>query len=157
MRLFPLTPITVVSLVAASACGERGTEEQPAERAGEATAEAPRAEIVHPADGDTVTGPNVHVQLAAHGVRVAAALGERVEGEGHHHLFVDKDVTPPGDTIPKQVDGIIHLGTGAEEFEVKDLGPGAHRIIAVLAWGDHVPMEGVAADTVRIYVKAPGA
>ncbi|MGH7546036.1 MAG: DUF4399 domain-containing protein, partial [Gemmatimonadota bacterium] len=69
--------------------------------------------------------------------------------------FVDKEVTPSGDTIPRNVDGIIHLGTGANQFELKSLSPGSHRIIAVLAYGDHVPMPDVAADTVAIFVQAP--
>lgn len=137
-------------LVLSVACGgERAAEEEPA-----ADSAAARVTIVRPADGD-ITGPNVWVQLEAHGVRIAPAQGLPIEGEGHHHLFVDKDVTPPGDSIPKNVDGIIHLGTGASEFELKELSSGRHRIIAVLAYGDHVPMPDVAQDTVVVFVRTP--
>jgi hypothetical protein len=141
--------LTFGLLLAAATCGER------APRRAEEAAPEKRVEIVAPADGDTVVGPEVEVVLRAVGVRVAPALGERVEGEGHHHLFVDTEVTPPGDTIPKDVPGIVHLGTGAERFVVKDLAPGPHRIVAVFAWGDHVPIPDVAPDTVRIVVQAP--
>lgn len=145
----------LAALAAGAACGrERAAEERRAEEAAP-EAMARRVEIVLPTDGDTVVGSDVHVILRAYGVKVAPALGERVEGEGHHHIFVDKDVTPPGDSIPKEVAGIIHLGTGAEEFTVKGLAPGAHRLIAVFAWGDHVPIPDVATDTVHIHVKAP--
>lgn len=144
--------VSLASIAALAACGG----EEGADRGREAApAEAPRAEIVQPADSDTVIGPELHVMLRASGVIVEPALGERVEGRGHHHLFVDKDVTPPGEAIPKQVDGVIHLGTGAEEFTVKGLRAGKHRMIAVLAYGDHVPMEGVATDTVHLVVRAP--
>ena len=86
---------------------------------------------------------------------VEPAQGERVAGRGHHHIFVDTEVTPASEPIPKQVKGIIHLGTGASQFTVKGLTPGEHRLIAVLAYGDHVAMERVAADTVRVVVRAP--
>lgn len=123
------------------------------ERAAERAAAPPaRAMIVQPADGDSV-GPDVRLTLGAEGVEVVAADGQRVQGRGHHHLFIDTDLTPPGSVIPAGVPGIVHIGTGASEWTVSGLTPGAHRIIAVLAYGDHVPMEGVATDTVRVMVR----
>lgn len=113
---------------------------------------ASRALMLQPADGDTL-GPDVRVVLGAEGVEVVAADGQRVAGRGHHHLFIDTDPTPPGTVIPAGVPGIVHLGTGASEWTIAGLAPGEHRMIAVLAYGDHVPMEGVATDTVRVVVK----
>lgn len=113
---------------------------------------APRAVIVLPAEGDTL-GPDVRVALGAEGVEVVAADGQRMAGRGHHHLFIDTDLSPPGAPIPAGVPGIVHIGTGASESSVPGLAPGEHRIIAVLAYGDHVPMEGVATDTVRVVVR----
>ncbi|MBI2401141.1 MAG: DUF4399 domain-containing protein [Gemmatimonadetes bacterium] len=115
---------------------------------------AARAVILQPADGDTL-GSDVRVLLGAEGVEVVPADGQRVAGRGHHHLFIDTDPSPPGAAIPAGVPGIVHLGTGAGEWTVPGLAPGEHRIIAVLAYGDHVPMEGVATDTVRVVVRAP--
>jgi len=118
-----------------------------------AQAPAPRAIILQPATGDTV-GPEVRVVLGVEGIEVVAADGQRVAGQGHHHLFVDTDVTAADAAIPAGVPGIVHIGTGAGESTVSGLTPGPHRIIAVLAYGNHVPMEGVATDTVVVVVVA---
>lgn len=115
-------------------------------------APVPRAVIVQPADGDTV-GSEVTVVLRGEGVDVVAADGFRVEGRGHHHLFVDAELVPRGAVIPAGVPGVVHIGTGAGEWTLSGLSPGEHRIIAVLAYGDHVPMEGVATDTIRVVVR----
>ncbi|HXV86951.1 MAG TPA: DUF4399 domain-containing protein [Gemmatimonadales bacterium] len=125
-----------------------------AEQADRQTASAPssRAVIVQPAAGDTV-GPDVTVMLGAEGVQVMAADGQRVEGQGHHHLFIDVDLTPMDSVIPAGVAGIVHIGTGASESTVTGLRPGSHRIIAVLAYGNHLPMQGVATDTVTVVVR----
>ncbi len=143
-------PLFLLSTLAACG-GERATERATAEAVEEAT--LGRVEIIEPADGDTV-GPDAGVALRAEGVVVEPAQGERVAGRGHYHIFIDTGVTPAGEPIPKQVEGIIHLGTGASEFTVKGLTLGEHRLIAVLAYGDHVPMERVATDTVRVLVLA---
>lgn len=110
-----------------------------------------RAVMLQPADGDTLD-PEVRVVLGAEGLEVAAADGQRVEGRGHHHLFIDADPTPADSVIPAGVPGVVHIGTGAGEWTLT-LAPGQHRIIAVLAYGNHVPMEGVATDTVRVVVR----
>lgn len=136
-----------------AACAGEEPPERAAEDAAGVGAPLGSVEIIEPSDGDTVAA-DLRVVLRAQGVVVEAALGERVEGSGHHHIFVDTDVTPWGEPIPKQVEGIIHLGTGASEFTIKELAPGEHRLIAVLAYGDHVAMEGVAADTARVLVLA---
>jgi hypothetical protein len=125
--------------------GDRGGEQA-------AQAPAPRAIILQPASGDTV-GPDITVVLGAEGVEVVAADGQRVAGRGHHHLFIDVDVTPTDSAIPAGVAGIVHIGTGATQSTVSGLTPGQHRIIAVLAYGNHVPMEGVGTDTAVVVVR----
>lgn len=135
-----------LGLLMLAACGgERAAQRNQA-------AAPARAVIAQPADGDSV-GSGVQVVRQAEGVEVVAADGQRVEGKGHHHLFVDTDPTPPDSVIPAGVPGIVHIGTGAGEYTVTGLAPGEHRIIAVLAYGNHVPMEGVAGDTVRVIVR----
>lgn len=113
-----------------------------------------RVEIVGLEEGSTV-GPDVPVVLRAEGVEVEPAAGTRVPGRGHHHLFVDTDPTAATESIPMGAEGIIHMGNGATEYTLTGLTPGEHRVIAVLAYGDHVPMEGVATDTVNFTVAAP--
>jgi len=130
-RLFPGL------LLSALACGEVGRTAS--------------VEIVEPADAVLVTGPEVRVLLAAHGVEIAPASDER-EGTAHHHLFIDRDLTPLGDTIPSGVTGILHLGRGQTEFLLQGLGAGEHMVIAVLANRAHVPLDPPARDTVRFTV-----
>lgn len=143
--------------LALAACGgesadvEATPETTPAPAAATPSAPAARAEIVMPGEGAEVRG-EVPITLGAEGVVVEAASGTRDEGRGHHHLFVDTDLSPAGEPIPAGVPGIIHIGTGASEYVLTDLAPGPHRIIAMLAYGDHVPMEGVATDTLNIVV-----
>ena len=110
-----------------------------------------KVKITAPLNGATVSGP-VKVTLAATGVEIVPATVER-PGTGHHHLFVDRDVTPGNDTIPRGVTGIIHLGRGQTEFVLDSLKPGPHRVIAVVAAWNHVPLQPLVVDTVRFTVK----
>ena len=103
-------------------------------------AEPASVQIIEPADGAVLTDGSVRVVLQAHGVEIAPASDAR-EGTAHHHLFVDRDVTPLRDTIPAGVLGILHLGRGQTEFVLEELEPGEHRVIALLADHSHVPLE----------------
>lgn len=118
-----------------------------------APAQTPHAKvkITAPANGATVSGP-VKVVLVATGVEIVPATVER-PGTGHHHLFVDHDLTPLNDTIPRGVTGILHLGRGQTEFVLDSLRPGPHRVIAVVADWKHVPLKPLVVDTVRFTVK----
>lgn len=114
----------------------------------------PTVEITGPANGSTVSSP-VRVTLKATGVEIVAATEER-PGTGHHHLFVDKDVSLVNDTIPRGLTGILHLGRGQTEFvfdSITPLAPGPHRIIAVVADWRHSPLKPWVADTVTFTVK----
>jgi len=107
--------------------------------------------ITSPKRGATVSGP-VKVTLQATGVQIVPATVER-SGTGHHHLFVDHDLTSVNDTIPKGSPGIIHLGRGQTEFVLDSLKPGPHRVIAVIADWRHIPLNPLVADTVTFTVK----
>lgn len=119
--------------------------------AADAAAPEPRVEIVAPATGDTVSVPFT-VRLQAIGVEVVPASGIREEGKGHHHLLIDSDLAALDQPIPAGPRW-IHVGTGAAERVVDSLSPGPHRIIAVLGYGDHVPMSRVATDTITVIVR----
>lgn len=108
--------------------------------------------FVEPADGAVLSGSDVRIVLAVSGVEIAPAAVERA-GTGHHHLFVDHDLTPLSDTIPAGVTGILHLGQGQTEFLLRELAPGEHRVIALLANWAHVPLSPPAVDTVRFTVQ----
>ncbi len=107
--------------------------------------------IASPVNGATVTGP-VKIRLRATGVRIVPANVEK-RGTGHHHLFVDHDLTWINDTIPKGTPGIYHLGRGQTEFVLDSLTPGRHRVIAVVADWRHIPLNPLVADTVTFTVK----
>lgn len=159
MRCSAVSVLSALTFLLATACGsgepaegEAAPPEGSTPRAVEPR--APAVSITDPVDGAEV-GRDVRVVLGADGVDVVPASGAREPGRGHHHLFVDVDLTPAGEPIPGDVAGIIHIGTGAAEHVLEGLAPGEHRVIAMLAHGDHVPMEGVATDTVRFVVRAP--
>ena len=132
---------TPLALVVLTACGPSKAPVTPARG----------ARIVEPAEGATVTLPFT-IRLEATGVKVVPADGAQTPGEGHHHLFFDVSPTPGDAVVPKSAD-IVHLGSGASEFTVETLTPGPHRIIAVLADGAHVPLAGVATDTLDVVVR----
>ncbi len=113
--------------------------------------EASGVEIVGPADGATVTGPDVRVVLQAHGVEIVPA-GVEQPNSGHHHLFMDVPVTAAGETIPAGP-GIVHLGGAQTEYTFEGLDAGEHTLIARLGDWLHVPIESVGADTVRFTVQ----
>jgi hypothetical protein len=116
-------------------------------------AEGPaRVDIVQPVDGAVVNGTDVRIVLAADGVEIAPASEER-SGTAHHHLFIDRALTPPGDTIPSGLTGIVHLGRGQTEFVVQGLAAGPHSVTAVLADWAHLPLDPLATDTVRFTVR----
>jgi hypothetical protein len=112
---------------------------------------AAKVKITSPTNGATVTTP-VKITLTAIGVEIVPATVER-PGTGHHHLFVDHDVTPVNDTIPRGVTGILHLGRGQTEFVLDSLKPGPHRVIAVVADSKHRPLRPLVVDTVTFTVK----
>lgn len=120
------------------------------EAAREAAA-APRVDILAPAEGDSVSLP-VTIRLSATGVEVIPASGVVEAGKGHHHVLIDVDVPDPSLPLPAQP-GVIHLGSGAQELVLDSLPPGPHRLIAVFAAGNHVPMPEVRPDTVRFVVR----
>lgn len=112
----------------------------------------PQVTIASPAEGDTVKGSAVHVMLSVTGVELAPAADER-PGTAHHHLFLDVDATPVAEKIPSGVSGIVHLGRAQTEFHWDSVAAGPHRIIAVLADWQHVPLSRATTDTLRFVVQ----
>jgi len=108
--------------------------------------------ILEPAGGAEVAGPAVTVRLTAEGVQIVPA-GEIVPGTGHHHLYLDADLTAPGAPVPTVPGQVIHLGTGVSEYIFENVAPGEHRLIAVVADGVHVPLQPWVVDTVRFVVR----
>jgi hypothetical protein len=132
---------SLVAVVLLTSCADRP----------KAPAEPIASRVVSPASGDTVAA-EVLIRLSVTGARVVPANGMRIEGEGHHHLFVDADLTPADSAIPQAV-GIHHLGSGADTLRLEGLAPGTHRVITRFAYGNHVPMTTMATDTIWFVVQ----
>jgi hypothetical protein len=156
--------VTVLGLAAMAACAGKkdaaadsaaaAAAATPAAAAPAATPAAPTAgvKIVSPAKGDS-TGHDVTVVLTkVGGVTIAKADGGQVEGTGHYHLFLDTIPSAEGQPIPPNSKNTVHIGTGDSTYTFKGLKPGPHQLIAVIGYGNHVPM-AAGRDTVNFVVK----
>ncbi|WP_419161454.1 DUF4399 domain-containing protein [Candidatus Palauibacter sp.] len=152
---FPLSSRIPIALVVpaalAVACGGGEQDEAEADAAPEMAAEPSAAvTIVQPEEGATV-GPDVQVVLETEGIEIVS-ITPPVVGTGHHHLYVDVDLTPLSEMIPQNDPQIIHKGDGSTEIMLEGLEPGEHRIIAVVANPAHIPIDPPMVDTLHFTV-----
>lgn len=89
--------------------------------------------LLEPAHNATV-GTTFNVRFGVKGVAVAPA-GDVVANSGHHHLLINFDSVPAGESIPF-TERHLHFGKGQAEAEVK-LPPGTYRLTAQFANGAH--------------------
>ena len=141
---FSLVALCALGLAACGG-GEEAAEESTPAPTGTVT-------IVEPANGSTVTGPNVTVRLSTTGVPIVPA-GDLTAGTGHHHLYLDADLAPMDAPVPTVPGSIVHMGNAASEFTFENVAPGQHRLIAVVADGVHVPLNPPVMDTVTFTVQ----
>lgn len=140
-----------------AACGGESNQQPAEETGGGAAAPAEttpnrRVTIIQPADGSTIQGGDVDVLVEAFGFTVVPA-GDTTPNSGHHHLFLDRDVSPAGEPIPTEEGYIVHMGTGVSNYTFHGVAPGEHRLIAVVGDAVHVPLEPMVADTVHFTVR----
>jgi hypothetical protein len=107
--------------------------------------------ITEPANSADIMGNTVTVNLSVAGFPIAQA-GDMTPGTGHHHLFLDADVTSPTEPIPTVPGSIVHMGDGSGTFTFENVPAGQHRLIAVVADGVHVPLQPWVVDTVMFTV-----
>jgi len=154
-RLSTLSTPALV-LLAVAACG--GESPAPSAEAPESapapasTAQTASVTILEPAEAAEVTGPAVTVRLTADGVRIVPA-GDLTPGTGHHHLYLDADLTASDAPVPTVPGQVVHLGTGVSEHTFDSVAAGPHRLIAVVADGAHVPLQPWVVDTVTFTVR----
>jgi hypothetical protein len=102
---------------------------------------------------NAIVGSSVLVRIVAPpGIKVVPANGQRESGTGHHHILIDTPI-PGTDSVIGASRLIYHLGKGTDTVTVQGLAPGSHRLVAVFAYGDHLPLKEVATDTVRVTVR----
>jgi hypothetical protein len=107
------------------------------------------ARIVEPANGATV-GTTFKVKFAVKGMEVAPA-GDVVKDSGHHHLLINLDSMPTGESIPFS-ENHIHFGRGQTEAEVK-LAPGSYTLTAQFANGAHQSYGKAMSHSIKVTVK----
>lgn len=107
--------------------------------------------IVEPADGAEVVGPNVQVVMEVTGIEIVEA-GNMSAGTGHHHLFLDVDVSPMDEPIPSGLPGMVHKGDATSTHVLEGVSPGEHRLIAVVGDGAHIPLDPPVVDTIMFTV-----
>lgn len=147
----PLSTLVLFSpLSIALACGgaDDGKVETDAETAVSAQPTI-TVRIVSPQEG-AVLGSDVRVVLETEGIEIVP-ISPPVQGTGHHHLYLDSDPSFSG-VIPAGDPTIVHKGDGSTEHTFEGVGPGEHRIIALIANPAHIPLDPPVADTVNFTV-----
>ncbi|HKK91845.1 MAG TPA: DUF4399 domain-containing protein [Longimicrobiales bacterium] len=139
------------------ACGDAPPADDPgatgARDAVTSTAPPERSVTIEaPAAGDTVPAGAVEVTLSVDGLTIVPA-GDSTASSGHHHLFLDADVSPAGEPIPAVEGRIVHMGDGSLTYTFENVAPGAHRLIAVVGDWQHVPLEPMVTDTIEFIAR----
>ena len=105
--------------------------------------------IVEPADGATVSSP-FKVRFGVRGMAVAPA-GDVLADSGHHHLLINLDAVPAGESVPFS-ERHMHFGKGQTEAEVK-LPPGSYKLTAQFANGAHQSYGKAMSQTIAVVVR----
>lgn len=145
-----LRPILVLCL--AAGCG--GAPDGEADAAPEgASAQAAVASVtlLSPEEGEEIMGTSVTVRLETSNLPIVPA-GDLTPGTGHHHLFLDADLTDAAVPVPTVPGSIVHMGDASAAYTFEGVSPGEHVLIAVVADGVHVPHQPWVVDTVRFVV-----
>ncbi len=150
------TAILILTAGLAAACADAPEPSEAPETAAPETAPAPATtasvRIIDPVEGVVVDGPQVTVTLQAEGTQILPA-GDQTPNSGHHHLFLDADLSPAGEPIPSREGEIVHIGDGSGSYTFQNVTPGEHRLIAVLGDWQHIPVQPWVVDTVMITVR----
>jgi len=114
--------------------------------------EAPTVRILAPAEGEALGSPDVRVVLEIGGMAIRPA-GDMTPHSGHHHLYLDHDLTDPTEPVPTIPGQVIHMGDGSSEYVFEGVEPGEHRIIAVVGDFAHRPLQPWVVDTVFFSIR----
>ena len=105
--------------------------------------------ILEPADGATVSSP-FKVRFGVRGMAVAPA-GEVLADSGHHHLLINLEALPAGESVPF-TERHLHFGKGQTETEVT-LPPGSYKLTAQFANGAHQSYGKPMSQTIAVIVR----
>lgn len=146
--------ITLALSFTALGCGDQASDDAGMPAGGAATtAEQPigTVTIVDPSEGAEVQGSTVTVSLESSGIPIVIA-GDMTPNTGHHHLYLDADLTPATEPIPTVPNSIVHMGDASATYTFENVPSGEHRLIAVVADGAHFPLQPWVVDTVMFVV-----
>jgi hypothetical protein len=143
--------------LAVAACGGddagmEGMEDAAAETAAPPEGAMRTVMISSPAEGDSLDAGTVTVTLDVGGMSIVMA-GDTTPNTGHHHLFLDRELTAPDIPVPAEPGYIVHMGDASTSYTFENVTPGEHRLIAVVGDGLHVPLQPWVVDTVRFIVR----
>jgi hypothetical protein len=79
--------------------------------------------------------------------------GDMTSGTGHHHLYLDADLTAADEPVPAVAGSIVHMGDASSVYTFEGVPPGEHRLIAVVADGAHFPLQPWVVDTINFTVR----
>ena len=105
--------------------------------------------LVEPANGATVSSP-FKVRFGVKGMVVAPA-GDILPNSGHHHLVINGEAMPAGESVPF-TERSLHFGKGQTETELT-LPPGSYSLTAQFANGAHQSYGKPMSQTIRVTVK----
>ena len=105
--------------------------------------------ILEPADGATVSSP-FKVRFGVRGMAVAPA-GEVLADSGPHHLLINLEALPAGESVPF-TERHLHFGKGQTETEVT-LPPGSYKLTAQFANGAHQSYGKPMSQTIAVIVR----
>lgn len=133
-RLATLAALSAALLL--SACQHPGTPSQ-------------AVSLLEPADGASLRSP-FKVRFGVAGLVVEPA-GDIKPASGHHHLLINLDALPAGESVPF-TDSHLHFGKGQTEAEVT-LPPGRYKLTAQFANGAHQSYGKALSQTITVTVR----
>lgn len=107
------------------------------------------ASILEPAN-NAVVPTTFKVRFGIKGMDVAPA-GDIVANSGHHHLLINLDAIPAGESVPFS-DKHMHFGKGQTETDVT-LPPGVYKLTAQFANGAHQSYGKAMSKSITVTVK----
>lgn len=113
----------------------------------------PKVIITEPENMTQVSNP-FKVCMAAEGLIVEPTDDHPYEGRGHHHILFSS--LPKDLTLPLKKKEGIHLSKGQQCVSL-EMEPGKHVIIALFAYGDHVPYNPPISDRILVTVRDENA
>lgn len=122
-----------------------------------AAQEPPAIGITSPAQGATVTAPDVTTEVAVTEFTLVPPTGnDQNAGEGHIIYYLDVEpVFVPGQPAIPADPGAVYVASDQLTHTFEDVAPGSHDVTVLLVHDDHTPALPPAIDQVAFTVAAP--